>query len=236
MIVPCIDLMNGKAVQLVRGEKKVIEIDRPLDLVDRFAGFPVLNVIDLDAAMGKGNNREVIGQLCAKTRCRVGGGIRSVEYAAQVIEFGADQLIVGTSAFSSDGINESFLSRLKDTVGKEKVVIALDTKKGDIAIKGWKESLSIQVEDVIQKLEPFCSGFLCTYIDKEGMMEGTDLSWFEKLRGMTTLPITAAGGISTYEEIEALDRMRIDVAIGMAIYTEKFDLERLREMNNQTKK
>jgi phosphoribosylformimino-5-aminoimidazole carboxamide ribonucleotide (ProFAR) isomerase len=160
---------------------------------------------------------------------RVGGGVRTVERAQQLVSQGAFRVIVGTSAFSPEGPNHSFLTALSQEMGPERMTIALDSKAGHIVIKGWQESTEWTATDIIPELEPYCSGFLCTYVDKEGMMKGTDLAWFENLRKTTEHELVAAGGITTREEIEELISMNIRCAIGMAIYTGRFRLEDLRD-------
>ena len=224
MIIPCIDLMDGKAVQLVRGRKKALEAN-PFEMLQKFRGFPVIHVIDLDAALDRGNNDKIVARLCQKAACKVGGGVRTVERVRELADLGAKQIIIGTAAFSEEGINRKFLAAARRAVGKKRLMIALDTSRGRIVVKGWRARTGLRAEDVIPALEPYCSGFLCTYVDKEGMMQGTNLRWFRKLRKVTDLPITAAGGITTMEEIEALAMMNMDAAIGMAIYTGKLRLE-----------
>lgn len=227
MIIPCIDLMEGKVVQLVQGREKALEGDDPLTQLQKFAAFPQIQVIDLDAAIGKGENDDLVQLVASKAVCRVGGGVRTVERATKVLAQGAYRVIVGTAAFTSDGINQPFLEALVDAVGPEPIVVALDSKGGKIAVKGWRESLNMTAEDVIRTFEPYCSGFLCTYVDKEGMMQGTDLNWFRRLREATDHEITAAGGITTIEDIQALDAMKIHAALGMAIYTGRLKLQDL---------
>lgn len=223
MIVPCIDLMDGKAVQLVRGREKKLEAD-PMEMLRQFRGYAVIHVIDLDAAMGRGSNDRVVARLCRKRPCRVGGGVRTVERVRELKALGAKQIIIGTAAFERDGINTKFLAAARRAVGKKLLMIALDTKRGRIVVKGWRARTGLRAEDVISKLEPYCSGFLCTYVDKEGMMQGTNLRWFRRLREVTDLPITAAGGITTMKEVEALAQLNMDAAVGMAIYTGKLRL------------
>jgi len=224
MLIPCIDLMGGKAVQLVRGRKKALEAD-PFEMLEKFRRFPAIQVIDLDAAIGTGNNDPILKRLCRRAPCRVGGGVRSPERVRELKELGAQKIIVGTSAFSEGAINRKFLSAARRAAGKKLLMIALDTSRGRIVVRGWRQRTGLRAEEVIPALEPYCSGFLCTYVDKEGMMQGTSLRWFRKLRGTTDLPITAAGGITTREEVEALARMNIDAAVGMAIYTGKLPLD-----------
>ena len=224
MIIPCIDLMDGKAVQLIRGRKKALEVENPLDMLKKFRGFPVIQVIDLDAAMGRGDNRKTVAQLCRRASCRVGGGVRTAERVRELAELGARQIIIGTAAFREGGINRSFLAAARKAVGKKFMAIALDSSRGRIVVRGWRGRTGLRAEEVIPALEPYCSGFLCTYVDKEGMMQGTSLRWFRRLRKATKLPITAAGGITTQAEVEALAKMEIDAAVGMAIYTGKLKL------------
>jgi phosphoribosylformimino-5-aminoimidazole carboxamide ribotide isomerase len=223
MIVPCIDLMGGKAVQLVRGREKKLEAD-PMEMLRQFRGFPVIHVIDLDAAMGQGNNDKIVARLCRKRPCRIGGGVRTVGRVRELRALGAEQIIIGTAAFEQDGINRKFLAAARRAAGKRRLMLALDTSRGRIVVKGWRARTGLRAEDVIPELEPYCSGFLCTYVDKEGMMRGTNLRWFRSLRKATALPITAAGGITTMEEVEALAALDMDAAVGMAIYTGRLRL------------
>jgi phosphoribosylformimino-5-aminoimidazole carboxamide ribotide isomerase len=162
---------------------------------------------------------------------RAGGGVRSIDRAEALLKHGAFRIIVGTAAFRADGPNFGFLKELVDAIGRDRVVIALDSKDGRIVVKGWQQATSFTAEEVIRQVEPYCSGFLCTYVDKEGMMQGTDLDWFRRLRAATSLEITAAGGITTIEDIRALDDMRIHSAVGMAIYTGRLDLAELALIN-----
>jgi phosphoribosylformimino-5-aminoimidazole carboxamide ribonucleotide (ProFAR) isomerase len=219
MIFPCIDLMDGKVVQLVQGREKALEGDAPEEMLRKFAAFPEIQVIDLDAAMGRGSNDELVRMLASKAATRVGGGVRNAARARALVEQGARKVIVGTSAFTRDGVNEALLAEIRDAVGRERVVVAVDSKGGRIVTRGWQESTELTAESVLGALEPFCSGFLCTYVDKEGMMEGTDLEWFRRLRSATSLELTAAGGITTLEDVNA--------ALGMAVYTGRVNLSEL---------
>jgi len=227
MIIPCIDLMDGKVVQLVQGREKALEGDSPAEMLRKFAAFPEIQVIDLDAALGRGSNDDLVRMLASRATCRVGGGVRGVERALALVEQGAHRVIVGTSAFGRDGINVPLLTALRDAVGRERLSIALDSKGGRIVVKGWQEATEFTAEDVLRSLEPYCDSFLCTYVDKEGMMQGTDLDWFARLRAATSHNITAAGGITTLDDVKALLAMNIDAAPGMAIYTGRIKLEDL---------
>ncbi len=222
MIIPCIDLMGGKVVQLVQGREKALEGGTPLEMLQRFAAFPQIQVIDLDAAMGKGSNDDLVELLASRAAARVGGGVRSPERARALIEQGAYRVIVGTAAFDRE-----LLSEIADAVTPERLIIALDSRGGKVVVRGWQEATDSTAEEMIPHLEPYCSGFLCTYVDKEGLMQGTDLDWFRRLRAVTKHELTAAGGITTIDEIRELDRLGIHSALGMAIYTGKLNLQEL---------
>jgi phosphoribosylformimino-5-aminoimidazole carboxamide ribonucleotide (ProFAR) isomerase len=196
-------------------------------MLRKFAAFPEIQVIDLDAAIGHGSNDSLVRQVASQAKTRVGGGVRSVDRARDLLEQGAHRVIVGTSAFSPSGANGEFLTGLRNTIGRERLIIAVDSKHGRIVIKGWRESTNLTAEEVLRELEPYCSGFLCTYVDKEGMLQGTDLDWFRRLRAATTLELTAAGGITTLDEVRALLKMDVHAALGMAIYTGQLSLEEL---------
>ncbi|MBZ5580867.1 MAG: 1-(5-phosphoribosyl)-5-[(5-phosphoribosylamino)methylideneamino] imidazole-4-carboxamide isomerase [Acidobacteriia bacterium] len=223
MIIPCIDLMDGKVVQLVQGREKALEADSPEEMLRRFAAFPEIQVIDLDAALGRGSNDGLVRMLAARARTRVGGGVRTVERAQALMEQGARKVIVGTAAL----LNGGFLESLAEAIGRDRIIVALDSKAGRIVVKGWQESTELVAEEVLRSLEPYCSGFLCTYVDKEGMMQGTDLAWFRRLRAATSLELTAAGGITTMDEVRALLAMNVNPALGMAIYTGRLSLHEL---------
>jgi phosphoribosylformimino-5-aminoimidazole carboxamide ribotide isomerase len=219
--------MDGKVVQLVQGREKALEGDSPDEMLRRFAEFPQIQVIDLDAAMGRGTNDALVQMLAEKSVARIGGGVRTVARAQALLAQGAHRVIVGTAAFTKTGPDVAFLQSVVDAIGRERIVLALDSKGGHIVVKGWQEATSFTAEEMIQQLEPYCAGFLCTYVDKEGMMEGTDLDWFRRLRAATQHEITAAGGITTIDDIKALDEMSVHAALGMAIYTGRLDLTEL---------
>jgi phosphoribosylformimino-5-aminoimidazole carboxamide ribotide isomerase len=228
MIVPCIDLQGGKAVQLVRGRRLALSVDDVLGLLDRFRDYPILHVIDLDAAMRKGTNSRWIKRLCARARMkvRVGGGIRSAARAGRILSWGAEKIIVGSAAFEGGKVSRAFLGQLAARVGRKRVIVALDTEGGRIVVRGWQERLKLRPEDVIPELEPYCSEFLSTFVDNEGTMKGTDLAWFRKLRRVTKFPITAAGGIRSMREVRALEKIGMQAAVGMAIYTGQLAADR----------
>ena len=230
MIIPCIDLMDGKVVQLVRGREKALEGAAPDEMLARFAAFPVLQVIDLDQAIGSGSNVEIVRDLAGRARAWVGGGVRTRERAVELVAAGAERVIVGTAAFSEDGPDTAFLGRLAAAIGRDRITVALDSMGGRIVVKGWRESTSLAAEDVVARFEPHCGGFLCTYVDREGTMQGTDLEWYRRLRSATDREITAAGGIASLGEIRDLLGLGMHVALGMAVYTGRLDLETLAAM------
>src|SRR5580693_4174170 len=214
--------MDGKVVQLIQGREKALEGGSPLDMLERFRAFPQIQVIDLDAAMGKGSNDALVEFVASRCIARVGGGVRSAERARALIDQGAYRVIVGTAAFDREK-----LTAIADAVGPDRLIIALDSKHGKVVTHGWQEATSFTAEEVIRQLEPYCSGFLCTYVDKEGMMQGTDLDWFRRLRAATRHELTAAGGITTIQEIQELRAMNVHAALGMAIYTGRLSLKDL---------
>jgi phosphoribosylformimino-5-aminoimidazole carboxamide ribotide isomerase len=223
LIIPCIDLQDGRAVQLVRGRRRRLAIDDVFGLLDRFRAYPLLHVIDLDAAIGRGSNARLVGKLCrrAPMRVRVGGGVRTVAHAARILNAGAEKVIVGSAAFRDGQVNRAFLSRMAERVGRRRIIVAVDAEGGQILIRGWQEKLRLRPEDVFPELARYASEFLCTYVDAEGTMRGTSLPWFRRLRRATKLPITAAGGIRSQREVRALERLGMNSAVGMALYLDR---------------
>ncbi len=209
---------------MVHGRKRELAVGDVFGLLKKFKKYPWLHVIDLDAAMGKGRNDELVRELCKGARkdfgmkVRAGGGIRTVSRAEEIAGCGADQLIVGSAAFRDGKVDAGFLGRLNKKIHRKQIIIALDTARGKITIHGWRERIALQAENAMTQLEPFCAGFLCTDVDREGTMSGANLKWFRKLRGATSLLIIAAGGIKTRREIAALEKLGMDAAVGMAMY------------------
>jgi phosphoribosylformimino-5-aminoimidazole carboxamide ribotide isomerase len=223
VIIPCIDLQEGRAVQLVHGRKLRLAVKDVFGLLERFRDYPLLHVIDLDAAMGRGSNARLVGQLCrrAPMRVRVGGGIRTTARAKRILAAGAEKVIIGSAAFRNGGVNRDLLSRLAAAVGKKRIIVAVDTQGGRILVRGWQEKLRLTPDKVFPELEPYASEFLCTYVDAEGTMRGTSLRWFRQLRKGTQLPITAAGGIRSGREVRELERLGMNAAVGMALYLDR---------------
>jgi len=225
MIIPSIDLMDGKAVQLKQGRDKLLERDNPLELAKYFNQFGEIAVIDLDAAMKKGSNKKLIEKLCQTADCRVGGGIRDIESAKEIISLGAAKIIIGSSAFENDQINKNFLEELLTSIDRQQIIIAIDAFEGEIVTQAWKHKTGLNLFDVAKRIEPYASEFLFTCVEKEGCMQGTDLETVQKLKETTSNKITLAGGITTLKEIQELANLGVNGQLGMAIYTGKLELE-----------
>lgn len=224
MVIPSIDLMNGKAVQLRGGEEFVLERDNPLELAKEFDRYGEIAVIDLDAALGKGKNEELIKEICKIAECRVGGGIRTIEKAKRLASYGAKKIIVSSSIFEGGKINFGFLEELKKTIGWYKTMIAIDVRGEEIFIKGWKEGTGLSVFETVKKLENYASEFLFTDIDREGSLEGINFSKVEKLKSVTHSQITVAGGVKDLQDLKKLKNIGVDAQVGMALYTGKINL------------
>jgi phosphoribosylformimino-5-aminoimidazole carboxamide ribotide isomerase len=224
MLIPSIDLMGGKIVQLVQGERKALEFDNFDEWVARFTGFPLIQLIDLDAAMGGSPNTGLIEFFVKKLPCQVGGGIRSIEAAHNVLLLGARRVIIGSTLIDNGSINLEFARRITAELGPDKLVFAIDAKGGKVAIRGWKEITAIPPLEMIQALEAYCGAFLYTHIDTEGLMSGIPLDPVRQLRQATKRQLIAAGGITTQEEIETLHAMGVDAVVGMALYLGRLQL------------
>jgi phosphoribosylformimino-5-aminoimidazole carboxamide ribotide isomerase len=219
MLIPSIDLKNGTIVQLVQGRDLALETDDIDAWITRFTGFPRVQLIDLDAALDSGRNETLVARICAALPCRVGGGIRSVDRAARVLAAGATHVIVGSSLFRDGRPDEIFARELTDAIGADRVIAAVDSLRGRVVIRGWREQTPMPTVDAVRALEPYCSEFLYTHVDTEGLMTGIDVAAVRAVRDATTRRVTAAGGITTQEEIDALDALGVDSVVGMAIYT-----------------
>lgn len=225
MLIPSIDLKDGRVVQLVQGEKLAIASDDLDQWVARFARFPVVQLIDLDAAMGSGSNDALVRKVAAALPVRVGGGVRTVARAEELVSAGARAVIIGSSLFRNGAVDLDFARSMAETIGVDRVIGAVDSKGGQVVIHGWKTALPLTAVDAVTALEPFCGGFLYTHVDKEGLMQGTDMNAIRAVQAATTRRITAAGGITTREEIDALDAIGIDAVVGMAIYSGALEIE-----------
>jgi phosphoribosylformimino-5-aminoimidazole carboxamide ribotide isomerase len=221
MLIPSIDLMGGKIVQLVQGEKKALEFDDFDYWIERFSKYPMVQVIDLDAARGSGNNRTIVNQIVKRLSCQVGGGIRSLEMARKILDVGARRVILGSSLLKDGNIDTDFAAALTKELGAVRLVFALDSRGGKVAIDGWRKKTALTAFDMIQALEPFCETFLYTHIDTEGLMGGIPMETVRAIRQATALRLIVAGGITTQEEIDSLDALGMDAVVGMALYSNK---------------
>ena len=226
MLIPSIDLQGGSVVQLVQGEKLAIKADDAEPWIQKFSKFPRVQLIDLDAAMGKGDNAAIVAHICGRLPCRVGGGIRSVARARSVLDAGAHAVIASSALFRDGAVDTVFAAELAVAVGRERVIAAVDSRGGRVAIHGWKTVLPITAVDAVKALQPYCDEFLYTHVDKEGLMQGTDMDAILAVRRATKRRVTAAGGITTWDDIDALDAAGVDAVVGMAIYTGQLPLER----------
>lgn len=225
MLIPSIDLKGGKVVQLVQGDKVAIESSDVFRWVRRFQGFQMVQLVDLDAAMGTGDNNDLVRRVSAKLACRVGGGIRSVDRAREVVEAGAKKIILSTALFKEGRPDLAFASKVCDAIGRERVVAAVDTRGGQLVTHGWRKALAITPVEAIKALEPYCDEFLYTDVDREGLMQGMDMAAVDAIHAATTRHLSAAGGITSQAEVDALEAKGIDAVVGMAIYAGVMDVE-----------
>jgi phosphoribosylformimino-5-aminoimidazole carboxamide ribotide isomerase len=223
MLIPSIDLKGGAVVQLVQGERLAIQDADVFRWVRRFERFPKVQVIDLDAAMGSGDNLAIVRQIAGALSCRVGGGIRTVERAQEVLTAGAQQIIAGSALFRDGRPDLVFAETLRNAIGRERVIAAVDSRQGHVVIHGWKTPLALTAAEAVRALEPYCDEFLYTHVDTEGLMGGTNLDAILAVRHATVRRLTAAGGITTQREIDNLHALGIDAVVGMAIYTGTLD-------------
>jgi phosphoribosylformimino-5-aminoimidazole carboxamide ribotide isomerase len=219
MLIPSIDLMGGKIVQLVQGDKKALEFDNFDYWIERFSKYPLVQVIDLDAARGAGSNRQIVNQIVKRLNCQVGGGIRSLDTARQYLEAGARKVILGSSLFQGSKIDTQYASELASTLGTARLVFALDSRGGRVSIDGWRQDTVLTAFDMIRELEPFCDTFLYTHIDTEGLMGGIPFGTVNAIRQATSRHLVVAGGITTQAEIDDLDALGMDAVVGMALYS-----------------
>jgi phosphoribosylformimino-5-aminoimidazole carboxamide ribotide isomerase len=208
-------------VQLVQGEKLRLAFDDFEYWIEKFSKFPLVQLIDLDAAMRQGENRALVAQIAKRLPVQAGGGIHTIERARQVLEAGARRVIIGSALFSAEGaVNTGFASELADAVGAERVVAGIDTKNGRIAVKGWKAQVELTPDEAMPQLEEFADAFLYTHVDGEGLMQGFPLETAARLRKLTKKQLIVAGGIRSQQEVDALDGLGADAVVGMAVYTE----------------
>jgi phosphoribosylformimino-5-aminoimidazole carboxamide ribotide isomerase len=221
MLIPSIDLLGGQIVQLVQGEKLRLAFDDFEYWIEKFSKFPLVQLIDLDAAMRQGDNSALAAQIAKRLPVQAGGGIHTIERARQVLDAGARRVIIGSAFFSAEGkVNTEFAVELAASVGAERVVAGIDTKNGRIAVKGWKAQVALTPNDAIPLLEPHVAAFLYTHVDGEGMLGGFPIDVAARLRKLTERRLIVAGGIRSQQEVDALDALGADAVVGMAVYTE----------------
>jgi phosphoribosylformimino-5-aminoimidazole carboxamide ribotide isomerase len=229
MLIPSIDLMNGRIVQLVQGETLKLAFDDFEYWIDRFSTYPLVQLIDLDAAMRQGSNRALIEQICKRLPCQVGGGLKTGADGQALLEAGAQRVIYGSSLFGAQTPEEpkrrhklirlEFAESLKEQLGEEKLCFSVDTKAGKVAVRGWKDSVDLTPEEAITWLEDCCAAFLYTHVDTEGTMQGFPQEVAAILRACTAKQLIVAGGIKQQSEIDDLDAMGVDAVAGMAVYS-----------------
>lgn len=218
MLIPSIDLMGGKIVQLVQGRKKALEFDNFEEWVNRFSKYPLVQIIDLDAALGTGNNFEIVKGLARRLPCQFGGGIRSVEAAQSALAAGVQRVIIGSALFAQEKLDDCFAERMAAAVGANRLVFALDAISGRVVIHGWRKATEVSPLQMMQALEPWCGAFLYTHVETEGLLQGFPQDVIRPLREVTSRQLIAAGGIRTQEEIDQLHAIGVDAVVGMAIY------------------
>jgi phosphoribosylformimino-5-aminoimidazole carboxamide ribotide isomerase len=224
MLIPSIDLQGGRIVQLVQGERLAVETSDFDGWIGRFSGFPKVQLIDLDAAKNAGHNEELIADICARLPCRVGGGVRTTERAHRLLALKATAVIVGSSLFSKSQVNLEFAEQISKAVSPERLIAAVDSRGGQVVIDGWRTPVGITAVEAVRSLEPFVGEFLYTHVDREGLMQGTDINAIAAVRDSTSRRVTAAGGITTSEEVDLLHSLGVDAVVGMAIYTGRMSL------------
>jgi phosphoribosylformimino-5-aminoimidazole carboxamide ribotide isomerase len=221
MLIPSIDLMGGRIVQLVQGEKLRLAFDDFEYWIAKFAKYPLVQLIDLDAAMRQGDNSALVAQIAKRLPCQAGGGIHTIERTRQVLDAGAKRVIIGSALFSAEGtVNGEFAAKLAASIGAERIVAGIDTKNGRIAVKGWKAQVELTPDAAIPQLEPHVAAFLYTHVDTEGTMQGFPIEVAARLRKLTPRQLIVAGGIRCQQEIDALDALGADAVVGMAVYTD----------------
>ena len=220
MLIPSIDLLGGRIVQLVQGEKLRLAFDDFEYWIEKFSRFPRVQLIDLDAAMRTGDNSSLVKQIAGRLPCQVGGGIRTVRRAKEVLESGAQRVIIGSALFASGSVDTDFAGELAAGVGTAHLIAGIDTKNGRIAVKGWKEQVELTPDAAIPQLESYVSGYLYTHVDGEGLMQGFPVDVAARLRALTSRQLTVAGGIRSQQEVNTLDGLGVDAVVGMAVYTD----------------
>lgn len=216
--------MGGRVVQLQQGERLALESDDVDGWIQKFSAFQIVQLIDLDAAMGRPANDELVRYIASKLPCQVGGGVRSIDRAQELLDAGARRVILGSSLFNDRGVNKGRAEAFAEVLNPDLLIGAIDSRGGKVVIHGWKTPLTITPEEAARTLEPYVGGFLYTHVDTEGMLTGLNLAAVQSVQAATKRRLIAAGGIRNREEIDTLDALGIDAVVGMAIYTGKIDI------------
>jgi phosphoribosylformimino-5-aminoimidazole carboxamide ribotide isomerase len=221
VLIPSIDLMGGRVVQLQQGERLAIASDDIDGWIEKFSGFQIVQLIDLDAAMGKPANDALVERVATALPCQIGGGVRSIERAQELIALGARRVILGSSLFNERGVNKARAEAFAEVLDPDLLIGAIDSKGGKVVIHGWKTPVPVSPEDAARALEPYVGGLLYTHVDTEGLLTGVNYAAVKSVQAATKRRLIAAGGIRSHEEVDTLDKMGIDAVVGMAIYTGK---------------
>lgn len=219
VLIPCIDLMDGKVVQLVGGKEKSLEFDDIEPWITKFAAYPLVHIVDLNAALRNGSNCELIAQLSKRLPCQVGGGIRDTARAAQILDAGAKRVVIGSALYSENDVDQAFAEKLAAEIGRERLVFSVDCKRGRIAIHGWRTMVDLTAEEAVNRLQAFCGAFLYTNVDTEGAMAGFPIGTAKALAAATDNHLIVGGGIRSIDEVDELDKIGIDAVVGMAVYS-----------------
>ncbi|MGA7522564.1 MAG: HisA/HisF-related TIM barrel protein [Acidobacteriaceae bacterium] len=219
MLIPSIDLMGGRIVQLERGEELRLAFDDFEPWLERFSRYPLVQLIDLDAAKRVGDNRRLVEQIARRLPVQVGGGVRTAAQARALLDAGARRVIFGSALFRQEGVDTEVAASVSAAIGLQAFVAGIDTKAGRIAVRGWREQVNVTPEEAIAALEPWCGAFLYTHVDTEGTLSGFPMEAARSLRPLTRRQLIVAGGIRSREEIDALEAMGVDAVAGMAVYS-----------------
>lgn len=219
MLIPAIDFKGGRVVQLIQGDREALATDDLDGWLAKFAAYPLIQVIDLDAAKGAGSNAALVKRVCAARPCQVGGGIRSIDTAQRWLDAGAAKVIIGSSLFGADRVNIEAATMFSAILGADAIIAAADSRGGMIVTHGWKQTTTIALVAALRELSPFVGGFLTTLVDTEGLMQGLDFDLVAALRAATTRRLIVAGGVRHLEDVRYLEQLGADAVAGMAIYT-----------------
>jgi phosphoribosylformimino-5-aminoimidazole carboxamide ribotide isomerase len=219
VLIPSIDLMGGRVVQLQQGERLAVASDDLDGWIEKFSAFQIVQLIDLDAAMGRPANDALVRRVAAALPCQVGGGVRSIDRAEELLDAGARRVILGSSLFNERGINRARAEAFAEVIDPDRLIGAIDSRGGKVVINGWKTAIAITPEDAARGLEPYVGTFLYTHVDTEGLMTGVNLAAVQSVQAATRRRLIAAGGIRSREEVDQLDSLGVDAVVGMAIYT-----------------